>query len=77
MIDLNPPAAVEAAAAWRAKFGGRVTGFASHVAESTLLQARAAGIDRVMSNGAFTAHLEQIMQEIAQAAESPRIEAIE
>jgi hypothetical protein len=65
IIDLNHPGSVEAAAQWKAKFNGHVTGFVSHVAEDVIAQARAAGIDQVMSNGAFTARLDDIVRNIA------------
>lgn len=62
VIDLNPPGAVEAAAAWRAKFGGKVTGFVAHVAGPTIAAAREAGLDRVLSNGAFSARIENLLR---------------
>jgi len=62
IMDLNAAGAVEAAAAWRAKFGGKVTGFVSHVDADTIAAARSAGLDRVLTNGAFTAGLEEIVR---------------
>ena len=62
VIDLNAPGAVEAAAAWRAKFGGKVTGFVAHVAGPVIAAAREAGLDRVLSNGAFTARIDSILR---------------
>jgi hypothetical protein len=63
LVDLNEPDRLLMAVAWKQKYAGRVTGFASHVSTETLAQARSAGIDRVMTNGSFTASLETIISQ--------------
>jgi len=63
LVDLNEPDRLSMAVAWKQKYAGRVTGFASHVSVETLAEARAAGIDRVMTNGSFTANLETIVSQ--------------
>jgi hypothetical protein len=62
VVDLNAPENLAAAADWKRQFGGHVTGFAAHVAVETLAAAKAAGIDRVMTNGGFTASLPAIVK---------------
>src|SRR4051812_44369672 len=57
IVDLNAAGFLDAAAAWKARTAGEVIGFVSHVDEATILRAKAAGIDRVLSNGTFTAQL--------------------
>lgn len=61
LIDLNADGAIETAVAWKARHNGHVTGFVSHVAAATIEKAKQAGIDRVMTNGAFSAQLPQIL----------------
>ena len=62
IVDLNAAENLDAAAAWKRQFGGPVVGFAAHVATGTLAAAKAAGVDRVMTNGAFTAQLPEIVR---------------
>ena len=62
LIDLNDADRLATAIAWKKRHGGHVTGFASHVATDTLAAAREGGIDRVMSNGGFTAQLPAIVR---------------
>lgn len=62
IVDLNAPENLEAAAEWKRLFGGHVTAFAAHVAVDTLAAAKAAGIDRVMTNGGFTASLPAVVK---------------
>lgn len=62
LVDLNAEGALETAIAWKQRQGGHVTGFVSHVNVAAIKQAKAAGLDRVMSNGAFTAQLPQILR---------------
>ncbi len=61
IVDLNVPGAIQIASDWKAKFGGKVVGFVSHVAEETIDQAKQSGIDQVMSNGSFSARVDQIV----------------
>jgi len=62
IVDLNEPGRLEQAVQWKQAFGGHVTGFVSHVAADTIAAAKAAGIDRVMSNGAFAGSLPQVLR---------------
>jgi hypothetical protein len=61
IVDLNADGSLEAAIAWKARHGAHVTAFCSHVAVERIAQAKQAGLDAVMSNGGFTAQLEQIV----------------
>ncbi len=70
LVDLNADGALDAIVAWKQKHAGHVTGFCSHVAVATIQRARAAGIDRVMSNGAFSAQLDQILRGSSTPSES-------
>lgn len=63
IVDLNSAENLEAAKAWKQKFGGHVTAFSGHVNVDTLAAAKAAGIDRVMTNGAFTAALPALIKD--------------
>jgi hypothetical protein len=63
IVDLNSAENLDAAAAWKRQYGGEVIAFAAHVAVDTLAAAKAAGIDRVMTNGAFTSSLPAIVRE--------------
>ncbi len=62
LVDLNAEGALENAIAWKQKHGGRVTGFVAHVAAATIEKAKTSGIDRVMTNGSFSANLESILK---------------
>lgn len=62
VVDLNAAEALEAAMAWKARFGGRVIGFVAHVETDRIGAARGAGMDQVLSNGAFTAQLPAIVR---------------
>jgi len=62
LIDLNAEGALENAIAWKQKHGGKVTGFVAHVASATIEQAKTSGIDRVMTNGSFSANLDAILR---------------
>jgi hypothetical protein len=62
LVDLNADGALETAIAWKQRHGGHVTAFCAHVATDRLQQARAAGLDQVMTNGAFSANLEPILR---------------
>jgi hypothetical protein len=62
IVDLGQEGALDAAAGWRARSGGEVVGFVSHVDEQTIGRAREAGIDRVMSRGGFSASVEDILR---------------
>lgn len=62
VVDLNDPGHLDAAVAWKARTGGHVTGFASHVAADAIAEARRLGIDRVLSNGGLSANLDAVLQ---------------
>lgn len=61
IVDLNADGHLTAAVAWKTRTGGRVIGFISHVAGDALDEARRLGIDRVMSNGGFTANIDAVL----------------
>ena len=61
IVDLNQPAALPAAAAWRARTGRPVIGFVSHVDVDTVAAARAAGVDRVLARSAFAQQLPDLL----------------
>jgi hypothetical protein len=63
VVDLNAEGMLDAAIAWKARHGGRVIGFASHVAAELMQRAKGSGIDQVMTNGSFTARLAEIVRE--------------
>jgi hypothetical protein len=62
MVDLTQEGYLPAAAAWKARTGGHVTGFAGHTDVETLSAAKVAGLDAVFTRGAFTSNLERIIQ---------------
>ena len=62
IVDLNEPAAVEAAAAWKQQSSGDVVGFVSHVDVDTIARARAAGLDRVMPRSQFVNALADLLR---------------
>lgn len=63
IVDLNAEGHLAAAVDWKARTGGHVTGFVSHVAGDAIAEARRLGIDRVMSNGGFSANVEAVIGE--------------
>jgi hypothetical protein len=73
LVDLNAEGALDTAIVWKQRHGGHVTGFVSHVNVDMIKRAKAAGIDRVMSNGAFSSQLPQIVRE-AQAPSGSDLE---
>ena len=62
IVDLNADDHLEAAVAWKARTGGEVTGFVSHVDGDAIAAARRLGIDRVLSNGGFSANVDAIVR---------------
>ena len=60
LVNLNEPANLDAAIAWRDATGGRVIGFASHVDTPALNAARENGLE-VMTNGAFSARASELL----------------
>jgi hypothetical protein len=67
IVDLNAEGALERAVAWKSCTGGSVIGFLAHVAGDQIAAAKAIGIDRVMSNGSFSANLPAILAELHRA----------
>jgi hypothetical protein len=63
MVDLTQEGYLSAAADWKSRTQGHVTGFAGHTDTETLSAAKAAGLDAVFTRGAFTANLDRIIQE--------------
>lgn len=62
IVDLNQPGYLEAAASWKKRTAGHVTGFAGHVQTETLMNAKAMGIDAVMTNGTFSSQVDAILR---------------
>jgi hypothetical protein len=62
IVDLTQEGFIEAAAHWKQRTAGRVTGFAGHADTETIDRARGAGIDDVMAKGAFVARLSEILR---------------
>lgn len=62
IVDLNQNGALDAAAAWKLRTGGAVTGFVSHVDRATIGRARSLGIDAVLPRSVFVERLEQILR---------------
>ena len=63
IVDLNAPESLDAAIQWKEKFAGQVIGFVAHVDRERIAKAQAAGIGRVMTNGAFSASLPELIRE--------------
>ena len=63
IVDLNQEGALDAAMQWRARHGGRVIGFASHVDTDTIKRARERGVDQVLTRGGFTTSLADILRQ--------------
>ena len=61
LVDLNQPGALEAAVAWKARTGGEVIGFVSHVDAATIARARDAGLDQVLARSRFVQHLPRLL----------------
>ncbi|MFT3787511.1 MAG: hypothetical protein QM770_15300 [Tepidisphaeraceae bacterium] len=61
IADLSQDGALEAALEWKQRTDGHVTGFLPHVAGDLIARARELGIDRVMSNGAISTQMEDVV----------------
>lgn len=61
IVDLNADGFLQAAVAWKAKSKGEVIGFISHVAGDAIAEAKRLGVDRVMSNGGFSANVDAVL----------------
>jgi hypothetical protein len=70
IVDLSQDGFLDAAAAWKQKTGGHVTGFAGHADTQTLDRARDAGLDAVLSRGEFAATLADVVHRSTAVAPS-------
>lgn len=62
LVDLSQSGFLEAAAEWKRRTGGHVTGFVGHLDAETIAKAKSEGLDAVMSRGSFAASLPQLLQ---------------
>ena len=62
IVDLTQEGFPEAAARWKQRTAGFVTGFAGHTETETLAKAQQLGLDEVLARGAFVAMLPTILQ---------------
>lgn len=62
IVDLTQDGYLQAAAEWKQKTAGQVTGFAGHADTQTLAAARQAGIDRILTRGEFAANVAAILR---------------
>jgi hypothetical protein len=62
IVDLNQPAALDAAAQWKLTSGGRVIGFVSHVDSATIDRARELGIDQILPRSQFVTLLPDLLK---------------
>jgi hypothetical protein len=65
IVDLTQQGFIEAAAGWKQRTGGHVTGFAGHADVETIAQAQAAGLDTILARGQFAATLPEILKSAA------------
>lgn len=63
LVDLTQEGYLQAAADWKSRTHGHITGFAGHTDVETLSAAKVAGFDAVFTRGAFTANLDRIITE--------------
>jgi hypothetical protein len=61
IVDLNQPDALAHAVAWKQRTGGHVTAFVAHVAGDLIAEAKRLGVDRVLSNGGFSANIDAVV----------------
>ena len=64
IVDMNEPGHLDAAVAWKRRTGGEVIGFVAHVDGDAIANAKSLGIDRVLTNGGFSATVGEIVGEI-------------
>jgi hypothetical protein len=62
IVDLNAEGNLQFAIKWKTKSGGEVIGFVSHVAGDAIAEARRLGVDRILSNGGFSANVDSILK---------------
>jgi hypothetical protein len=63
IVDLNQPGALEAAVQWKARSGGTIIGFVSHVDRPTIDRARSQGVDQVLPRGRFVEQLDELLKQ--------------
>jgi len=61
IVDLQQDGYLDAAAQWKQRTGGQLTGFVGHVHTDIVARARALGFDNVIPRGAFNARLGEIL----------------
>src|SRR5258705_512443 len=61
LVDLDQTGAIEAAAAWKTRTGGRAPGFVPHANAAAIRRARDAGLDQVLARGAFVEALPRLL----------------
>jgi len=62
LVDLNQDGAVPAASEWKARTGGAVIGFVSHVDAPTIAKAREEGFDQVLARSRFVEMLPDLLK---------------
>ena len=62
IVDLNQDGAIDAAVEWKARTGGAVVGFVSHVDTPTIAKAREAGVDQVLARSRFVEILSDLLK---------------
>src|SRR5438094_36963 len=67
-VDLDQSGTIQAAAQWKKRTGGHVIGFVSHVHAETIRAARDAGLDQVLSRGAFAQTLGQLLSDASSSS---------
>ena len=61
IVDLALPGSIPAARRWREATGRPVIAFVAHTDATAIADARAAGLDRVLTRGQFTEDLPQLL----------------
>lgn len=62
IVDLTYEGFPQAAAEWKSRTGGHVTGFAGHTDVELIAAAQNAGMDLVLSRGEFSARLADVLK---------------
>jgi hypothetical protein len=62
LVDLNQDGAIPAATEWKARTGGAVVGFVSHVDAPTITKAREAQFDQVLPRSRFVEMLPELLK---------------
>ncbi len=62
LVDLNQDGAIPAASEWKARTGGVVIGFVSHVDAATINKAREARFDQVLARSRFVETLPDLLK---------------